>query len=103
MAKAKKAKKVKKVSKAKKAKSAKAGSRKPVTAPIESVVQFVRMLINEGRDRDFEKLASSEAAVVAFDRKSTEFVKKFLADNRHLRIPMAAAVRDPCPGNPFEC
>jgi hypothetical protein len=104
MAKAKKVRKVKKASGARKARSSRAaGGGKLVTAPIHSIVQFVRMLIDEGHDQDFEKLASDEAAVVAFDRKSTEFVKKFLASNRHLRPAMTRAVRDPCPGNPFEC
>jgi hypothetical protein len=98
---AKKAKKAKKASKSK-AKRAPA-KRKTVTVPIQSVVQFVKMLIDEGHADDFESRAKRSKALVSLGSDSAEFVRKFLARNSHLRAPMAKKIRDPCPGNPFEC
>jgi hypothetical protein len=99
---AKKAKKAKKASKLKKTKRAPA-KRKTVTVPIQSVVQFVKMLIKEGQADDFESRAKRSKALVSLGSDSAEFVRKFLARNSHLRAPMALSIRDPCPGNPFEC
>jgi hypothetical protein len=103
--KAKKTKKTKKsvVKTAKKSKQPSATRKKPVTAPMQSVVQFVKMLINQGDAERFESLAQEAGAVITFDDHATAFVKTFLNDNQHVRLTMARAVRDPCPGNPFEC
>jgi hypothetical protein len=99
---AKKAKKAKKVSKAKKTKRASA-KRKTVSVQAESVVQFVKMLIKEGRDEDFENRAKKSKVVVKLTGDGADFVRKFLARNKQLRGPMTMAIREPCPGNPFEC
>src|SRR5260370_30766541 len=100
---AKKAKKANKVSMTKKSRRAPA-KRKNASVPIQSVVQFVRMLINEGHDGEFEAHASRAGAVVTLSSVDGAVVKKFLDRNQHLRgAKMAAAVRDPCPGNLFEC
>jgi hypothetical protein len=88
---------------AKKAKRVSARAGTPVTAPMHSVVQFVKMLIDQGQADIFENNAREAEAVVTFDDHAAAFVTKFLAENRHLRRPMALAVHDPCPGNPFEC
>lgn len=102
---AKKAKKAKKVAKAKKTKRAAAKRKTTVSVPAESVVQFVKMLIKEGRDEDFENRCkkSKFKVVVKLAGDSADFVRKFLARNKQLRSPMAKAIREPCPGNPFEC
>ncbi|MDP1582228.1 MAG: hypothetical protein Q8M18_02240 [Bradyrhizobium sp.] len=100
---AKKAKKAKKVSKTKKAKRATAKRKTTVSVPAESVVQFVKMLIKEGRDEDFEKRAKKSKVVVKLAGDSADFVTKFLGRNKQLRGPMTMAIREPCPGNPFEC
>jgi predicted transcriptional regulator len=100
---AKKAKKAKKISKSKKAKRAPAKRAATVTVPIQSVVQFVKMLIDEGHVDDFESRAKKSKALVSLGNDSADFVRKFLARNSHLRAPMAKSIRDPCPGNPFEC
>lgn len=98
----KKAKKAKKV--AKKSKRGPAKRKRNASVPMQTVVQFVRMLIEEGHDDEFEAHASAAGAVVTVSRGDVDVVKKFLDQNRHLRgARMAAAVRDPCPGNPFEC
>jgi hypothetical protein len=101
---AKKAKKTKKAKKAKKAaKRTTAPGKKTVTVPMQSVVQFVKMLISQGHDGEFETSAKNSRVLVSLDGAGTTFVKDFLARNSHLRPAMAAHVRDPCPGNPFEC
>jgi hypothetical protein len=88
---------------AKKATSTPAPSKELVSAPMESVIQFVKMLIGQGHAEAFESQAREAAAVVNFDDHATAFVKKFLDEHRPVRTLMARAVRDPCPGNPFEC
>jgi hypothetical protein len=99
---AKKAKKAKRVVKSKKAKRAPAKRKaSTVTVPMQSVVQFVRMLVKEGHDDAFEKHV--KGGIVALSNKDVDIVKDFLARNGHVRPTMATAIREPCPGNPFEC
>jgi hypothetical protein len=100
---AKKAKKAKKISKSKKVKRGIAKRKETVTVPIESVVQFVKMLINEGHADEFQSLAKESKVLVSLGDDSTDFVRKFLTRNNHLRGAMARTIREPCPGNPFEC
>lgn len=99
----KKAKKAKKVAKSRNAKSVTTKRKATVTVPMQTVVQFVKMLVSEGRDVEFEQHAKSEKASVTLGKGDVEFVKGFLARNDHLRPLMARSVREPCPGNPFEC
>ena len=100
--KARKAKKAKKATKSKKAKSVTRNS--TATVPMQSVVQFVKMLINEGRVDEFENGAKRSKSRVRLDGDGVKFIQKFLTRNNHLRPAMVAAIRDPCPGNnPFKC
>ena len=107
---AKKAKKMKKAKKAKKAsaaKKAKRGAAKrdtgtPVT--METIVQFVRMLVKEGRDAAFEAHVRQHEGAVTLSGANVDVVKQFFDMHGDLRGPtMRGAIRDPCPGNPFEC
>jgi hypothetical protein len=74
-----------------------------VTVPMQSVVQFVKALINDGRDVEFEKNAMAADVHVILDDNGREFVKQFLGQKRTLRRGMRAAILHPCPGNPFGC
>ena len=90
--------------KSKKAKRAVTARKITAAVSMETVVQFVRMLINEGRIDEFESGARRSKARVRVDADGVQFVQKFLTRNDHLRPAMAAAIRDPCPGdNPFKC
>lgn len=99
---AKKAKKAKKASKPK-IESATTTTRTSVTVPMQSVVQFVKALIKEGRDVEFEGSAAGSKAVVILDDDGVAFVKSFIARKQTLRRGMRAAILHPCPGNPFGC
>ena len=96
---------------AKKAKAAKkrrggtatTATRTTVTVPMQSVVQFVKALINDGRDVEFEKAAMAADVQVILDDDGREFVKQFLGQKRTLRRGMRAAILHQCPGNPFGC
>ena len=101
--KAKKAKKAKKVTKSKGMKRATAKRATAASVPMQTVVQFVKMLIEQGHDREFEERAKRMKAIVTLKKDDVDFVRKFLARNDHLRPMVARSVRDPCPGNPFEC
>jgi hypothetical protein len=107
---AKKAKKAKKVKKAKKASAAKKS--KPTTVKrqtatpvtMEAIVQFVRMLVNEGRDGAFETHVRQHQGAVTLSDANVEVVKQFFNQHGDLRgTTMRGAIREPCPGNPFEC
>lgn len=74
-----------------------------VTVPMQSVVQFVKALINDGRDVEFEKNAMAADVHVTLDDDGMEFVRQFLGQKRTLRRGMRAAILHPCPGNPFGC
>jgi hypothetical protein len=100
---AKKAKKTKKAKKSKKGQRATTTTKTHVTVPMQSVVQFVKALISEGRDVEFEGSAAQANAVVIVDDDGTAFVKQFLAQKQALRRGMRAAILHPCPGNPFGC
>ena len=78
-------------------------TRTTVTVPMQSVVQFVKALINDGRDDEFEKSAMAADVHVILDDEGREFVKQFLGQKRTLRRGMRAAILHPCPGNPFGC
>jgi hypothetical protein len=103
---AKQVKKVKKAKKASKSKTAKPATTAPkmaVTVPMQSVVQFVKTLIKEGRDGEFENGAKKLNRFVILDDDGVDFVKKFVARKKTFRRAMRATVLDPCPGNPFDC
>lgn len=110
---AKKAKKTKKAKRAKKAAKVRAAtgrtsktgaaSRNGASVPAESVVQFVKMLVQEGHTAAFEASAKAAGVKVTLNAKGVKFVRRFIRDNAHLRGPMSLSIQDPCPGNPFEC
>jgi hypothetical protein len=100
----KKAKKAKKASAAKKSKrtTAKRQTGTPVT--METIVQFVRMLVKEGRDGAFEAHVRQREGAVTLSDANVDVVKQFFNQHGDLRgAPMRGAIREPCPGNPFEC
>jgi hypothetical protein len=99
----------KKVKKAKEKRASKAAKRAAtprktaVTVPMHTVVQFVKTLIKEGRDVEFEDGAKKSGRFVTVDDDGVDFVKKFVARKKTFRGAMRATVLDPCPGNPFDC
>ena len=70
---------------AKKSKRGSAKRKKNASVPMQTVVQFVRMLIKEGRDEEFETHVRVAEAVVTVSSADVDVVKEFLDRNRHLR------------------
>jgi len=100
------AKKVKKAAKSKASSSAAASvparTRGTVEVPVPSVVQFVKMLYEQGHAEDFIKAAKEANVSITVHADSADLVRKYVG-SKNLRSALAASIDDPCEGHPFEC